>query len=317
MPLTYPAPPPVVDGDIVEIHHLLQTPTLIARRLRTIAEQRYIADALLRGRFTAVGGAIMYETGETIEVNADPEGIAPGGAYPQTTASGGDLSTAKTTKWGEDVPVTDEAIARLNIQPVDRALTKLVNTSVRFVDSAALGVVASKVTNAFNVTAAGNPGAWTGGDTPAENGYAMVAGILLAKAQVEDQGQGYDIDTIVLGSTQWAKAIAMLIAGGYLPREAGNPVVNGNWPETLGLTWLYSPHTPSSNPMLLDTQQLGGMADENLGGPGYSRGTAGVGVETKVIRDDDNDQYKLRGRRVTVPVVLEPAAGVVLTNTGL
>ena len=33
-----------------------------------------------------------------------------------------------------------------------------------------------------------------------------------------------------------------------------------------------------------------------------------AGVESKVIRDEDNDQWKLRVRRVTVPVVLEPAA---------
>lgn len=49
------------------------------------------------------------------------------------------------------------------------------------------------------------------------------------------------------------------------------------------------------------------MADEDLGGPGYTK-IDGIGVETKSIRDDENDKYRLRARRVTVPVVLEPAA---------
>lgn len=310
MAYTYPAPPAiVVGGDTVEIHHLLKTPTLVARRLRTLLEQRYIADALLTGRFTAQGGSILYETGEPIFTDDDPEAVAPGANYPQTQVQAGTLVAAKTNKWGQDVPVTDEAIARLGINPVDRAFTKLVNQSVRFVDSAALGVIASKITQTFDVTAGGGPGAWTTGD-------AIVEGVLLAKAKVTALDEGYDPNAIVLSDAQWAKAVARLNADGLLPREAGNPLVTGVWPQALGLTWMSSNNTSSTNPLLVDSTQLGGMADENLGGPGYIR-TGGVGVETKVIRDDDNDSYKLRARRVTVPVVLEPNAGVTITNTGL
>ncbi len=307
---TYPAPPAIVSaGDTVEVHYLLRSPSLIARRLRTLLEQRYIADFLLQGRFQAVGGAILYETGEPIFTDDSPEAVAPGAAYPSTTASGGDVATAKTTKWGQDIPVFDEAISRLGIDPVNRAFTKLVNQSVKFVDSAALGVIASKITQTFNVTAAGNPGAWTTGD-------AIVEGVLLAKAAVTGLDQGFDPNVIVLTDAQWAKAIARLNADGLLPRESDNPLVSGQWPQALGLTWTSSNHTPSSNPVLVDATQLGGMADEEIGGPGYVK-TAGVGVETKAIRDEDHDGYKLRARRVTVPVVLEPNAGIVITNTGL
>jgi hypothetical protein len=307
---TYPAPPATVSGgNTVEVHYLLKTPSLIARRLRTLLEQRYIADFLLQGRFTAVGGALLYETGEPIGTNADPEAVAPGAGYPQTTASSGELAAAKTSKWGQDVPVFDEAISRLGINPVDRAFTKLVNQSVKFVDGAALGVIASKITQQYNVTGAGAPGAWTTGD-------AIVEGVLLAKAKITGLDEGYDPNVIVLKDEQWAKAIARLNADGLLPREAGNPLVTGVWPQALGLTWTSSNHTPSSNPLLVDNTQLGGMADEEIGGPGYIR-TAGIGVETKAIRDDDHDGYKLRARRVTVPVVLEPNAGIIITNTGL
>ncbi|MCW3766464.1 hypothetical protein OCL88_08255 [Paenarthrobacter sp. PAE-2] len=308
---TYPAPPATVSGGTtVEIHHLLKTPSLIARRVRTLAAQRYIADVLLRGRFTAVGGAILYETGEPITTDDSPEAVAPGGSYPKTTASGGELAAAKTTKWGQDIPVFDEAIARLGINPVERAFTKLVNQSVKFVDSAALGVIASKITQTFNATGAGAPGAWTDGD-------AIVEGALLAKAKVTALDEGYDPNTIVLKDEQWAKAVARLNAAGLLPREAGNPLITGIWPQALGLTWLSSNHTPSGNPLLVDADQLGGMADEEIGGPGYTRAGDGVGVETKAIRDDDHDGYNLRARRVTVPVVLEPNAGIIITNTGL
>ncbi|MET3349638.1 UNVERIFIED_ORG: hypothetical protein ABID57_001310 [Arthrobacter sp. UYEF1] len=310
MSYTYPAPPAVVSGgDTVEIHHLLKSPPLIARRLRTLLEQRYIADFLLAGRFVAVGGSILYETGEEIFTDDDPEAIAPGAGYPKTQATAGELAAAKTTKWGQDVPVTDEAISRLGINPVERAFTKLVNRSVRYVDSAALGVIASKITRTYSVTGGGAPGAWT-------TGSAIVEGVLLAKAEVTSLDEGYDPDVIVLNDAQWAKAIGRLVTAGLLPREAGNPVVTGAWPQALGLTWVSTNHSPTADPILVDREQLGGMADEKLGGPGYVS-SGGVGVETKAIREEKTDGYLLRARRVTVPVVLEPNAGIKITNTGL
>ncbi|NHI16859.1 hypothetical protein [Microbacterium excoecariae] len=309
MTYTYPAPAPTVtDGDTASIHHLLKTPSVLARRIRTLADKRYIADMLLTGRYQANGGAILYEDGEPMETNDDPEAIAPGAAYPLTKANEGTLQVAKTTKWGRDVIVTDEAIARLLMDPVDRAFAKLVNRTVRFIDTAALSVIASRVTATFDVTTDG-PGAWTGGDE-------IVESVLLAKQRVVDLEEGYDPTAIVLTGTQWAKAVSRLNAAGLLPREGGNPLTSGTWPQALGLTWLTSPHTPSTDPMLLDTTQLGGMADEQIGGPGYIS-ERGVGVETKSLRDDDNDRYKLRARRVTVPVVREAAAGIKITNTGL
>lgn len=310
MPNTYPPPPAIVTGGTtIEIHHLLKTPELIARRVRTLLEQRYIADFLLKGRFKAVGGAILYESGEPLFTQDDPEEIAPGGEYPLTQVEDGELQTARTRKWGQDVPVKDEAIARLGINPVDRAFAKLVNQSVKFVDSAALGVINSKVTQSFDATAAGNPGAWTSAD-------AIVEGALLAKANVDSQNEGFDLDTIVLNDIQWAKAVSRLHNAGMFPREAGNPLISGEWPEALGLTWVKSPHTVSSDPLLVDTEQLGGMADEEIGGPGYVKAD-GIGVETKSIREEKIDGYLLRARRVTVPVVLEAGAAIRILNTGI
>ncbi len=311
MGYTYPAPPASTDGENIDVHHLLNTPSILSRRLRTLLDKAYIADALLTGRYEAVGGVILYETGEDSETTTDPEAVQPGGSYPLTGMSVGEIAAAKTTKWGQDAIVTDEAISRLKLDPVDRAFTKLVNTSVRFVDSAALTVIGSKVTETWDVTgsSSANGGAWTSGD-------AIVSGVLQAQQQVIGLEEGYDPDTIVLTGAQWAKVMSLFVKGGLLPREGANPVVNGTWPNVLGVTWLTSPHVPATDPILLDTTQLGGMADENIGGPGYSR-VGGVGVETKSIRDDDHDRYKLRARRVTVPVVREPKAAIKLTNTGI
>jgi hypothetical protein len=70
----------------------------------------------------------------------------PGAEYPLTTAPTGAASLAKTVKWGQDTKVTDEAIARQKMQPVNKAMIKLVNQNVKYVDSAWLSAIASAVT---------------------------------------------------------------------------------------------------------------------------------------------------------------------------
>ena len=85
-----------------------------------------------------------------------------------------------------------------------------------------------------------------------------------------------------------------------------------------GLRVLVSPNvsgggTSSAIALVLDSRALGGMADENLGGPGYVSAN-GVGVQAKTIRQDEADKWLLRCRRITVPIVLEPAAAWKITG---
>lgn len=304
MSYTYPPGAPSLSGDTLSIHRLLQSPTLIGRRLRTLLEQRYIADAILKGRFNVEGGAITYETGEPIGTDANPRAVAPGAEYPLVKLAGGTASLAKTTKWGQDALVLDEAIKRLKRNPVDRAFTKLANQSVKNVDSVAMSAITSAVTASAAAAAS-----WA-----TASAEQILTDVMLAKANIIALNEGYMPDTVVIDDINFARAMAKFVAAGYLPREAVNgPLVTGDFPDLQGMTWLASPNAISGTVLVADTEQLGGMADESLGGPGYVK-VDGVGVETKSIRDDDVDGYKLRARRVTVPVVLEPAAGRKITG---
>ncbi|WP_309132643.1 hypothetical protein [Brevibacterium sp.] len=307
MSYTYPTPPVTVapDATSIQVHQFMKTPALIAKRVRELVNEKFIADFLLGQRLKAVGGAILYETGEEIYPLDAPEAVAPGAAYPLTSMTAGELAAAKTVKWGRDAEVTDEAISRLQMSPVERALRKLANGTVRHVDSVALGVIASKLTGSY----AG--GAWT-------SAGQIIEDVLMAKASHEEThaGEDYNLNVIVLRPTQYAKVAAKLVNDGMLPREAENPIGTGVFGPYMGLTWTTSTHVPFTDPTLVDNEQLGGMADEDLGGPGYAK-VAGVGIETKVIRDEDHDKYKPRARRVTVPVVLEPNAGLRITGTGV
>ncbi|MGO3895358.1 phage major capsid protein [Brevibacterium aurantiacum] len=307
MAYVYPAPPVTVSQDATayQVHQFMKTPTLISKRLRELVNEKFIADFLLSQRLVAQGGAILYETGEEIYPDDAPEAIAPGAAYPNTVMSEGELAAAKTIKWGRDSSVTDEAISRLLMSPVEKALRKLVNGTVRHVDSVALGVIASKIT-----------GTYTGG--PWTEASQIIEDVLTAKAKHEEDhvGESYDLNVIVLKPTQYAKVAAKLISDGMLPREAQNPVSTGVFGPYMGLTWTTSTHVPFTDPVLVDNEQLGGMADEKIASPGYTSDD-GIGVETKAIRRDETDRYDVRARRVTVPVVLEPNAGLRITGTGV
>ena len=299
MPYTYPPAGPSISGDTVSISRFLSNPTLVARRLRTLLEQRYISDTLLSGRFTVSGGAVTYETGESIFSGENPRAVAPGMEYPLVSPATGNASIAKTVKWGQDALVTDESIKRRQMDPVNRALLKLANQNVKYVDSVALSAINSAVTASTNAAA----------DWSTATAEQILTDVALAKANIVALNEGYDPDTVVVDDVNWAYAMARFSSAGLMPREgSNNPVLTGDFPVILGMRWLATPNLPAANKALVaDSTQLGGMADEDLGGPGYVK-AGGIGTEVKTIRDDENDQYRVRARRVTVPVVVEPAA---------
>lgn len=307
MPYTYPPAAPTISGDNVTISRFLNNPDLIARRLRTLLEQRYIADALLTGRFSATGsGSIEYETGESIFSGENPRAVAPGAEYPLVSPATGPASLAKTVNWGQDALITDASIARRKMDPVNRAFVKLTNQNVKYVDSVALSAISSAVTQ--NTAAAA--------DWSTATAAQMLKDVGLAKANVIALNEGYDPDTVVLDDINWVNAMVAFVAAGYVPREtpSSNPAVTGEFPVILGLRWLASPNVPTANTaIVLDSQQLGGMADEDLGGPGYVS-AGGVGVQAKTMREDKTDEWRIRCRRVTVPVVLEPASAWKITG---
>ena len=138
MPHVYPAAPPTLSGDILTISRFLNAPALVQRRLRTIAEARFLADAILTGRYETSGGALLYEQTEEIYTARPPEAVSAGAEYPRSPAAPGPALLAGVTKWGSDVPVTDEHIHRYGRRAVDVALLKITNYLVRQIDTIAM-----------------------------------------------------------------------------------------------------------------------------------------------------------------------------------
>ena len=301
---TYPVARPEGALTTQPLHHLLQYPRLIAKRVATLADQKFIADFLLTGRYVAQGGGVFYETGEQIFAADAAESVAPGSAYPKTVLTQGELAAAKTDKQGLATDITDEKVSREGISYVNKGLTRLANTVIRDVDARAMAIIASKITSTSAATAA-----WT------------TAGAILESLEgisgTRGDGTGISLETVVLKPAKYAKVVGMLVNAGMLPREQGNLILTGNIPmNILGYTWATSPRYTSDNPLFLDRDQLGGMADENLDSPEFVK-SGGFNVETATERVKGLDKYEIRARRVTVPVVTEPLAGTTITGTGL
>lgn len=303
---TFPPGSVSVSGSTVSASVFLSRPDFVARRLRTLADLRYVGSNLLRGRASAEGGAVGYETaGESIFADAAPEVVAPGSEYTLTTTGAGTPAVAKVKKWGKDSLVTDEDIKRRNMDSVNRGLNKLANSAGLVVDKAVTAAIASAVTA---TTGAG--AVWT------SNGTTVLRDIMLAQAAIAGQSMGYQADTLLISDTMWAELASNSALAALFAREnLNNPVYTGRFSNLAGLDVV---HVPAANlpggvgtvAYVLDSQNLGFIATEDLGG-GYQR--AGDLVESKVIRQDENDAWRLRARVNFAAAVTDPLAGYKIT----
>jgi hypothetical protein len=312
MPGTYPAGPPTLSGDLLTIHRLLQSPTQIRRRLRTFTDLRFVSDKILTQRFRTSGGAISYEVSEPIVNTRTPEAVAAGAEYPQDVPKMGAGALAAVQKWGQSVPLTDEEIKRSVYAGdiVDRALRKVINTVIKQVDAVTTSAIGSAITATIAAVGTG-ANRWT-----AESTARILRDVELAKAAVIDLNQGYMPDTLLLSSTKYALMASDQTVASLRRRETtDNPIYTGKIDVIDDLVVVTAPLSslPSDDVWVLDSQQLGGMADEAELDPGYTVGSMAVQVQSDRIKR--RDKWDMWGRRLTVPVVQEPGAGIKITNT--
>lgn len=248
-----------------------------------------------------MGGAIGYEQAEGIFAADDPEVVAPGGEYTLSPIADGPAGLARVAKWGKDTEVTDEAIARRNMDPVNKGLLKLANSAGKVIDSATVSVVASAITA---TRAAG--ALWTSASP------TILRDILRAVADVRAQNQGYEPDVLLVDDEVWAYMASDTVISAAMAREsASNTVYTGRFPILAGLEVVNTsaanmPGGVGTAAFVLDSNQLGFIATEDLGG-GYQ--AAGELVQSKVMREEQRDLWRLRARANFIPVVTDPGAG--------
>lgn len=316
MPHIYPPAAPTLSGDILTISRFLNSPALVQRRLRTLAEARFISDSLLTGRYETAGGALLYEQTESIYTAKPPEAVNAGAEYPRSPAAPGPAALAAVTKWGQDVPVTDEHVHRYGRRAVDVALLKITNYLVRQVDTTCMTLIGAAVPVGNQITQAGS---WA---TPASSNILL--DLTTAAAKIASYDQGYEADTIVTTDLGKARIIAdrNIIAG--LARESGGGTgtatvtARGDIDTVAGMRIFATNNIPTLSSFfafVLDSSMLGGLAYERLESPEYA-GDPASGVESWTRRDASaNDQWLVRGRRPVVPVIQEVNAIAAISGT--
>ncbi len=122
---------------------------------------------------------------------------------------------------------------------------------------------------------------------------------------------------LLVDDVAWAYMAADATIASAMQREnATNPIYSGRFDTIAGLQII---RVPAANlpggvgtaAWVLDSSQLGFIATEDLGG-GYQQ--AGDLVQTKVMRTDETDGWRLRARAIFVPVVTDPGAGIKITG---
>lgn len=308
MPGAYPPAAPSLSSDLLTIHRLLQSPEMLRRRLRTIGDLRFVADRILTGRYRTSGGAISYEMSEPIVNTRAIEAIAPGAEYPRDSPADGTAALAAVSKWGEAVPLTDEKLKRSVYmgQELNRTLIKTANTIITKIDRLATAAVASAIT-ATSAAAA----TWDNASA------ALFRDVEKGGAKIVDQNQGYNPRAVLMSTTKYAMLVTDPAIAALRRREASDNPVYGGDIEYLGKYQIIATavsNLPSDDVWVFDPDMLGGMADETDVDPGYAR--LDNGLQYKTVRIDTADRWDIMARRITVPVVQEPAAGVKLTGTG-
>jgi hypothetical protein len=304
MPGTYPAAAPVLTGDSLAISRFLQSPTMLTRRLRNFKDLRFVSDQILTQRFRSSGGAVLYEQTEPFVTDRTVTAVSAGSEYPFANLPTGTASVAAVSKWGQKVRLTDEEINR-NVYAgaaVDRTLQKVVNSIISQVDSVTMSAIGSALADTATL------GKWDAGSPKILNDILNARRIILAR------NLGYNPDTIVVSDLGYMSMMTDTVIATLWRRETtDNPVYSGQVEQIAGMKVIVTPNLPvATSCFVLDSTQLGGMADEMESAPGYS--VSDMAVSVKSIRIDENDAWDLQGRRITVPVVRETGAGQEITG---
>lgn len=301
---TYPAAPPQLTNDVLSINRFLNQPTWVARRIRDIASQYFIAERLLGGQqVEAAGGAVMYGVNESIFTDRDPGLVAAGAEYSQAISPDGAAAMALSSKYGQDVKLTDEKINRERGRSLDSALTKSANRVVAFVDGVVLGTINAAVTQTQPAVAA-----WSNSATS-----DPLKDVNLAVSQIADLGEDYNPDMVVTSFTNAALLASnqKIISG--MPRETGSTLTQtADFGLIGGLrVWAVPARRMPAGvgAFVADSRALGFMTFENLQSPEYVGDARGVQTWTR-RNPVGNDEWLIRTRRVFSPAVTDPGAAV-------
>lgn len=276
------------------VSQYLRRPDLLYRRMTDISEKGFIVDALLQGGYDVQGGVIPYTRSESIYLERDPEVIPEGGPYPIAGDVAPPVLQEMAKKHGLKVFITEEMVRRNQFPQVEIKMRKLTNTIIRYVD----GLFMTKLLADPDIQSRAAAAAWTASAT------TIVADIENAKADIRNQFEGYEPDTLIINPGRLpALTVNAEIRQAYVGSAAlRNPIFTGQLPPLFGLDLMYTPNIPAGTGLVMMRDMIGGRGDE-------------VPMEVRSLPFDEHyDRFWLKGRRVMATFLQEPKAIVKITG---
>lgn len=305
---------PTLSGNTLSIDAYLNNPKYYARYTADIMNTRPVGGILLKERVDVTGaGSLLFEGVDSLFPDQGASIVDQLGDYPMVTDSNGQPSLAATIKNGIATEFSDELVARGRLDQLKRKTRKLTNSVGKLFDTTVTTAISSAVTATTPATA-----------TFDAAGAKAFRDIQVAAAKVMEAGDAvgvsYTPDVVACRPLIFAYFVEELVKIGAL-QKAEALVANATgvaYSAADGMTYVRTNATFGSGNRVLvaDSDMLGGIAHENLGG-GYERtGSDPLDIEVKVIREDKRDGWHIQARKVGVPFITDPAAGIWVTGAG-
>lgn len=291
----YPPAAPTVSGNNITIDMFLRNPSRVQRVMQDLTSQRFIADTLYSSG-DAQGGAVIYDrvSQQDLFTERDVEEISPGSEFPNVGGWDPTPNVAKVAKRGGQVEITYEAVRRNNRDMVQRNLTKLRNTLVKKHDAIAV----NRILTDGDVLTGTAAAVWTNSSADPFSDLAA------AVSEIEQQDLGYNATICLINPQERLSLLTHKSIRDALPREnvQVNPLLSGQLAGLAGIPqWIVSNRVPAGTVIVANAGVVGSMRDE-------------MPLYTRIIDKQETETWIIQAARVSVPVITDPKAALVLTG---
>jgi hypothetical protein len=250
------------DGPRITVDTFLNDPLKIQALVFQMADQQFLADALLRSAGPVNSGVIQYFSSTPFYSDSNANKRAEFAEVPVAVGSFGSPSVTYVSERALAIMISDEMKRRMNIDPVNTQLMQVKNTMVQTYDNAFITALLAASTQ--NVAGSAWSTATTSNAIRTDLVAAMQA-IAIASAPGQSTAFGFEADTLVVSpSTQFNIIKQADFNQPYIGNIASeNLLYTGKLPnKIMGLDVVVSRQLANNKQIVMQRKTAGFIADE-------------------------------------------------------
>lgn len=184
------------DGPRITVDTFLNDPLKVQALVFQMADQQFLADALLRSAGPLNSGAAMFYQSTPFYSDSDANKRAEFAEVPVAVGSYGKPTVRYVAERALAILISDEMQRRMNVDPVNTQLQQVRNTLVQTWDVAFLAELNANITQV--VSSSTNWAAETTGDKIRKDIVSGMKAIAIASAPGQSTAFGFNADTLVI-----------------------------------------------------------------------------------------------------------------------